>query len=72
MLDGNQSDNSVAECEVVSQMGIEGSSRASIVLLRTPAFSSAYRQSSNPGYKKIVPLVQLRFNYELRIYRVGR
>lgn len=32
MLDGNQSDNSVAESEVVSQMGIEGGALASIVL----------------------------------------
>lgn len=58
MLNENQSDNNVAESEVVSRMGIEGDALTAIVLRRTLAFSSADGQPSNPVHRKIIPLAK--------------
>ena len=58
MLDENQSDPNAAESEVVNWIGMEGGALATIVLLRTPAFSSADGQPSNPVHKQIVPIAQ--------------
>ena len=58
MLNENQSNNNAAESEVANWIVMEGGALATVVLLRTPAFSSADRHPSNRVHKQIMPLAQ--------------